>query len=97
MKALIIGTGGVGESIAAISPPGATPVGNSSSAWSLPIAISPARSGSRTDSVEDRFPAEQVDGMNPDAVAALATKPRRRHRLQPASHLRGPPGDEGWR
>ena len=73
MKALIIGTGGVGESIAAIAArrdPGGE---------LFERLVLADRDLARAQRIshrlgEDRFPAEQVDGMNPDAVAALATK-----------------------
>jgi saccharopine dehydrogenase (NAD+, L-lysine forming) len=73
MKALIVGTGGVGESVAAIAAR-RDPGGELFERMVLAdFDLARATRVSRRLG-EERFPAEQVDGMDPDAVAALATR-----------------------
>jgi saccharopine dehydrogenase-like NADP-dependent oxidoreductase len=73
MRALIVGTGGVGESLATIAAR-RDPGGELFERLVLcDFDLARARRVSRRLG-EDRFPAEQVDGMDPDAVAALAEK-----------------------
>jgi len=73
MKALIVGTGGVGESIAVIAAR-RDPRGELFERMVLADS-DPARAQRVSQRLgEDRFPAARVDGTDPDAVAALAAQ-----------------------
>jgi len=73
VKALIVGTGGVGESMAAIAKR-RDPSGELFEKIVLAdYDLARAQKASQRLG-EDRFPAEQVDGGDPDAVAALAER-----------------------
>ena len=95
MKALIVGTGGVGESMASIAKRGVIPRGEIFERIVLADYDLAKAQAASTRLGEERFPAEQVDGLDPDAVAALADEARRRHHLQPAARLRRCSHDEG--
>ena len=73
MKALIVGTGGVGESMAQIAHR-RDPKGE----WLEKMVLADydlAKAQAASDKLKDpRFPAEKVDAGNPDEVAALAKK-----------------------
>ena len=72
MKVLVVGTGGVGESMAAIAARrGAT------KEWLEKMVMADydlAKAQAVNARLGDRFPAEKVDASNPDEVAALAAK-----------------------
>jgi saccharopine dehydrogenase-like NADP-dependent oxidoreductase len=73
MKALIVGAGGVGESMAAIAARRDSQGELFEEIVLADYSLARAqRVSQRLD--EDRFPAEQVDAADPDAVAALAAR-----------------------
>ncbi len=73
MKVLIVGTGGVGESMAAIAARRDPNKGWLEKMVMADYDLAKAQAISKRLG-EDRFPAEKVDASNPDEVAALATK-----------------------
>ena len=73
MKVLIVGTGGVGESMAAIAKRRDPNKGWLEKMVMADYDLAKAQAISKRLG-EDRFPAEKVDASNPDEVAALATK-----------------------
>ena len=73
MKVLIVGTGGVGESMAAIAARRDPNKGWLEKMVMADYDLAKAQSISKRLG-EDRFPAEKVDASNPDEVAALAAK-----------------------
>jgi saccharopine dehydrogenase (NAD+, L-lysine-forming) len=73
MRALIVGTGGVGESIAAIAAR-RDPGGDLFERMILADQDTARAQHVSQRLGADRFPVAQVDGTDPDAVAALATK-----------------------
>ena len=73
MKVLIVGTGGVGESMAAIAARRDPHKGWLEKMVMADYDLAKAQAVSKRLG-EDRFPAEKVDASNPDEVAALAAK-----------------------